>query len=203
MAFYRTEMQRNNPKWISGWVSDCSRLRTLTAAKKRADGLEANNYKVRIVTLADAPQIDYVSGLLVQRGEDVVVYETRAQGVMKQKPRFSVRLAIAEHIMEDWMDAKDREYTGRTPCPVYTVGNEYLTATSSSEAPRGNADYRWEEIASDVTARFGWHIWRASDALQHHAPQDHPASTPVIGGERFGPYTPTCALRSGPHTASC
>lgn len=79
MAFYRTEMQRNSPKWRSGWVGDCSRLRTLTAAKKRANVLEANNCKVRIVRLADAPQIDYVSGLLVQRGEDVVVYETHTK----------------------------------------------------------------------------------------------------------------------------
>lgn len=76
--------------------------------------------------------------------------------------RFTVRMALAEHWMADFAEVEDYRYqSGRTPCPIYTSGNDYYTATSGFRHPRTNDEYRaWVRVPSDVTARFGWHIWK-------------------------------------------
>jgi len=54
----------------------------------------------------------------------------------------------------------------RTPCPVYTCGNEYLTATKTDRKPRECLPafrhfwYDWQKTDSYVTGLYGWVIWR-------------------------------------------
>lgn len=77
--------------------------------------------------------------------------------------RFSVRAAVAAHLEEDSgeIEANRRYQPTRTPCPVYTIGNEYLTATNGKRKPKGDDNYRWIEIEAHGFAKLaGWRIWR-------------------------------------------
>jgi hypothetical protein len=84
------------------------------------------------------------------------------------KSRFSVRNAVAAHLGEDAADLeRTRRYQPtRTPCPVYSVGNDYLTATAGRK-PRESNDahlglWRWKEIKANGYAKaMGWRIWKA------------------------------------------
>lgn len=74
------------------------------------------------------------------------------------------RLAIASHFDMDAAEVENYRYQPtRTPCPVYTAGNDYYTATSPSTRPKGSADYVWEPVYSWVTAMYGNVIWRAQN----------------------------------------
>jgi hypothetical protein len=83
-------------------------------------------------------------------------------------PRFSVRAAVAAHLGEDVADIeRERRYQPtRTPCAVYSVGNDYLTATNGRK-PKECDDllfgtWRWEEIrACGYAEAAGWKIWMA------------------------------------------
>ena len=81
------------------------------------------------------------------------------------KPRFSVRAAIAAHLGEDVADIeRTRRYQPtRCPCPVYTVDNDYLTATSSPKRqPKGSDRYVWRRVPQDGYVKLaGWQIWIA------------------------------------------
>jgi len=75
---------------------------------------------------------------------------------------------MAAHLGEDVaVIESDRRYQPtRTPCPVYAVGDDYLTATSSSRKPRECSNnqfgtWRWEEVETHgYAAAMGWRIWR-------------------------------------------
>lgn len=81
--------------------------------------------------------------------------------------RFSVAAAIAAHLEEDTREVeRTRRYQPtRTPCPVYSVGNDYLTATSGTRRPREVNDnqfgsWRWREIEAHGYAKaIGWRVW--------------------------------------------
>jgi len=81
------------------------------------------------------------------------------------KPRFSVREAIAAHLEEDVGEVeRTRRYQPtRCPCPVYTVGNDYLTATSSPKKnPKGDDQYVWRRVPQHGYVKLaGWQIWLA------------------------------------------
>ncbi len=90
-------------------------------------------------------------------------------------PRFSARNAIACHLGEDGADVEgNRRYQPtRTYCPVYTVGEDYFTATRSAKSePRDGAErwgmssFNWQRVDSWVTAAYGWQIWRHDDAAE-------------------------------------
>jgi len=80
-------------------------------------------------------------------------------------PRFSIRHAIASYLGDDAACVERRRYQStRTPCPVYTDGNDYLTATASaSRKPRGDGDYVWQKVpdSDGYVAAAGWQIWIA------------------------------------------
>ena len=78
------------------------------------------------------------------------------------KTRFSSRRAIAEHLGEDvaTIEAERRYQPGRTPCAVYTIGNDYLAASPNAKPPKGDRNYKWEQIPSMATSIYGWTIWR-------------------------------------------
>ena len=81
-------------------------------------------------------------------------------------PVFTVRRAIAWHLREDEgeIEGARRYQPTRTPCRVYSVGNDYLTATPGPRPPRSNSHWMWERVpAPDVPACFGWCIWRAME----------------------------------------
>ena len=84
------------------------------------------------------------------------------------KQRFSVRIAIAAHIGEDQAEIeRTRRYQPtRTPCPVYSVGNDYLTATTKRRPRESDNSYmgtwHWKEIPARGYAKaMGWRIWKA------------------------------------------
>lgn len=84
---------------------------------------------------------------------------------MAIKPRFSVRAAVAAHLGEDsdMIEDKRRYQPTRTPCPVYSVSNDYLTATGRGR-PRETISWRWQEIPARGYAKaVGWRIWKASE----------------------------------------
>lgn len=89
--------------------------------------------------------------------------------IASKSPRFSVRVAVAMYLKEDDAEVeKNRRYQPtRTPCPVYTVGNDYLTATSGIEkSPKADREWNWQAITGSLPASLGWQIW------QHVEPQD-------------------------------
>lgn len=82
------------------------------------------------------------------------------------RQRFSVKSAVAAHLGEDrsTLDEERRYQSTRTPCPIYTVGNDYLTATSSLRpGPKRSKEWpAWELVRDDsYAAAMGWRIWRA------------------------------------------
>jgi len=77
--------------------------------------------------------------------------------------KFSICLALAMHYDMDDKEVKEYRYQStRTPCPVYTLDDDYVTATSG-KVPTGNHDYTWEPVKSWITAAYGWRIWRKKD----------------------------------------
>lgn len=81
-------------------------------------------------------------------------------------PRFSVKRALAWYLREDETEIEgDRRYQPtRTPCPVYTVGNDYLTASKTDRNPKESADnffgyWNWVKV-EDANLPFGWTIWK-------------------------------------------
>jgi len=77
--------------------------------------------------------------------------------------RFSVRIAIAESFGIDFADVEnDHRYQDtRTPCAVYTFGNDYYTATNSlTKIPKGRSDYNWvpcEPLSGYIPEN--WQLW--------------------------------------------
>lgn len=78
-----------------------------------------------------------------------------------KKPHFTTRRAVAEAYGQDIADVADYHYQpSRTPCPVFTMGDDYVTATSSPDKPpKGNADYVWVKKPSCLNIRFDWQLW--------------------------------------------
>ena len=81
------------------------------------------------------------------------------------KQRFSVRLAVATHLNEDVAGIEDerRYQPTRTPCPIYTVGNDYFTATGKNRRPQNVGGWNWVRVRSRATEMYGWNIWKAKD----------------------------------------
>jgi hypothetical protein len=80
--------------------------------------------------------------------------------------RFTVARAIAWYLREDAGDVeRGRRYQPtRTPCPVYTNADEYLTATSSAQrAPRASPGWVWRRMADQAEHGAGWTIWIAEN----------------------------------------
>lgn len=82
------------------------------------------------------------------------------------RERFSSAGAVAWYLGEDRteMERNRRYQPTRTPCAIYSNGDEYLAATSSNKKPRESNDNRfgywqWEMASSDHP--YGWVIWRA------------------------------------------
>lgn len=77
--------------------------------------------------------------------------------------RLTIRNAVAMHLGEDGaeMERTRRYQPTRTPCPVYSVGNDYLTASGATRRPKDDRDWRWVRVPSDVTKLTGWKIWKA------------------------------------------
>jgi hypothetical protein len=83
--------------------------------------------------------------------------------------RFSVRAAIAAYLRVDVaeVEANHRYQPTRTPCAVYSDGNDYLTATNGARKPRECDDnqmgtWRWKEMPhTSYGASLGWRIWLA------------------------------------------
>lgn len=91
---------------------------------------------------------------------------------MNKDPRFSVKCAVAWHLSEDEAEIEgNRRYKPtRTPCAVYTNGDEYLTATKTNRTPRGCDDnifgyWHWVKVDSNVP--FGWCIWKHEDEVEN------------------------------------
>lgn len=84
---------------------------------------------------------------------------------MPRKIPFSAAMAVAMHIGEDVDEVKkNRRYQPtRTPCPVFTVGNDYLTATNGKRKPRESRDYQWAKVKSSPVDTLGWNIWKHLD----------------------------------------
>jgi len=85
-----------------------------------------------------------------------------------KKTRFSVRNAVASFLGEDGRECEvSRRYQPtRTPCPIYTSENDYLTATSSNmKKPKDDQTcWCWELVQSAefYGSAFGWAIWVSS-----------------------------------------
>ncbi len=85
-------------------------------------------------------------------------------------PRFKAARAIAWYLGEDERDVeRDRRYQPtRTPCPVYTNGDEYLAASPGKRKPREVDDnfmgrWEWEQVDARLPDGFPWTIWRAKE----------------------------------------
>jgi hypothetical protein len=80
---------------------------------------------------------------------------------MTTKWRFAVRRAVAWYLGEDEREIETtrRYQPTRTPCQVYTTGNDYLTATSSrGKRPKTDREWAWSTEPVGVHA-MGWAIW--------------------------------------------
>lgn len=84
--------------------------------------------------------------------------------------RFSIRLAIAEAFGFDYADIEnDHRYQyGHTPCPIYTVGEGYYTATKAPNIrPKEDNDYRWLRVdppSGHMPDKWQlWKLWSQSD----------------------------------------
>jgi hypothetical protein len=84
-------------------------------------------------------------------------------------PNFLPRRAIAMFLGEDEAEVENehRYQPTRTPCPVYSVGNDYYAATRGKRAPKsesghgGGDPWNWVAVPTDsIPADFGWTIWR-------------------------------------------
>ena len=79
---------------------------------------------------------------------------------MPNKKPLRTDMAIASHLGWDVAEIREHRYQQHhTPCPVYTVGGEYLTATSG-KTPKNNEDYQWQRVDSWVTEVYGNVIWK-------------------------------------------
>ena len=80
---------------------------------------------------------------------------------MPDKKPLRTDVAVATHLGWDVADVREHRYQQhRTPCAVYTVGDDYLTATTG-KPPKSNADYQWEKVDSWITEVYGNVIWRS------------------------------------------
>lgn len=78
--------------------------------------------------------------------------------------KFSIKFALASHLDWDVDEVESFRYQStKTPVPVYSVDDDYLTATKIDKLPRENTDYKWEKVNSWVTKQYGWVIWRKKD----------------------------------------
>lgn len=80
--------------------------------------------------------------------------------------RFTVRSAIASYLGEDVAEIESRRYQPtRTPCAVYTDGNDYLTATNGSRRPAESKDYLWRRVTDpgSYCDHMGWSIWERAE----------------------------------------
>lgn len=82
---------------------------------------------------------------------------------MPDKPPFpalSTKAAIAAHFGFDIAEMEDRRYQPtRNPFPVYTVNEDYYTATRGKRPPKAHGDWSWHAVPSTVTAGHGNTIW--------------------------------------------
>jgi hypothetical protein len=83
--------------------------------------------------------------------------------------RFSVVDAVAAHLGWDRDEMRDYRYQPtRTPCAVYSVGEEFFTATTGRKPKESNDHFygcwRWEEVpAAGYAGAMRWRIWRARE----------------------------------------
>lgn len=85
---------------------------------------------------------------------------------MTKEKRFSVREAIADAFGFDFADVEnDYRYQpgpNHTPCAVYSIGEDYYTATKSpSVKPKEGHGYHWVP-ETKYTALHGWQVWKAT-----------------------------------------
>jgi len=105
--------------------------------------------------------------LVIGKGIGPSATEDRQMNILK-KTRFSVRNAVASFLGEDGRECEvSRRYQPtRTPCPIYTSENDYLTATSSNmKKPKDDQTcWCWELVQSAefYGSAFGWAIWVSS-----------------------------------------
>jgi hypothetical protein len=75
--------------------------------------------------------------------------------------RFNLRLAIAECFSMDYstIEGDYRYQPTRTPCAVFSIGDDYYTATKSPTIkPKQSTQYRWEQFPGTVPN--GWQVWK-------------------------------------------
>ena len=87
---------------------------------------------------------------------------------MSNKIRMSVRGAIAMYLGEDAQEVeRNRRYQpSRTPCPVYTADNEYLTAAPCTARPKSSPEYNWVLCPPSpwLEGTF-WSIWKHQEPV--------------------------------------
>lgn len=92
--------------------------------------------------------------------------------------RFSVRLAVAYHLGEDVETIEDdrRYQPTRTYCPVYTVGEDYLTATKGTRKPKdgpatwGWSSFNWVRVQKTrIPEDLGWTVWIHEEPVDDEA----------------------------------
>ena len=81
--------------------------------------------------------------------------------------RFSVRLAIATYFNMDSACVEDdhRYQPTRTPCAVYSMGNDYFTAAPIGKKPKGSdsvlfGSWVWQPVDDAFVASHGYQIWQ-------------------------------------------
>lgn len=92
--------------------------------------------------------------------------------------RMTAAHAVAIHLGEDVAEVKrSRRYQPtRCYCAVFTVGDDYLTATPTKRrAPKdgpergGMNSFNWQPVPASVALAWGWRIWRHVEPTEDEA----------------------------------
>lgn len=80
----------------------------------------------------------------------------------------SKREALAQHFNLDFAETEDfRYHQGRTTQPVYAFTDFYICITKGGQKPathRDGFEWNWVEIKDDFVNKFGYNIWKSTNA---------------------------------------
>lgn len=72
----------------------------------------------------------------------------------------STKSAVASHFGFDIAEMDSRRYQPmRTPVPIYTVYDDYFTATRGARPPKAHPDWNWVLVESALTELRGNRMW--------------------------------------------
>lgn len=79
--------------------------------------------------------------------------------------RYTTAHVLAEVFSWDYSDIQECRYQyGRTSKPVFTIGDDYYTATKIGQKPpkhSGGLDFNWEKVESKIADSIGWQVWKS------------------------------------------